>query len=44
MPKTMPMLFIGGRRVAAATITRTGWAAVVVASVVMLALALWGSR
>ena len=43
MPKTMPMLFVGGRRVAASTITRIGWAATVLASVVLLALA-WGWR
>ena len=43
MPKTMPMLFIGGRRVTAPTITRIGWAATVLASVVLLALA-WGGR
>jgi len=39
MPKTMPMIFVGGRRLAAATITRTGWAATVLASVVLFALA-----
>ena len=27
MPKTMPMIRIGGRRLAAATITRAGWCA-----------------
>ena len=43
MPKTMPMLFVGGRRVAASTITRIGWAATVLASVVLIALA-WGWR
>jgi fumarate reductase subunit C len=41
MPKTMPMLFVGGRRVAAARITGTGWAAAVIASVALLALAWW---
>jgi len=43
MPKTMPMLFVGGKRVAAGTITRTGWAATVVVSLVVLALvgAVW---
>ena len=41
MPKTMPMLFVGGRRVAASTITRTGWAAAVLASAAVLALATW---
>lgn len=39
MPKTMPMLFIGGRRVAAKTITRAGWAAALAASVVLYGLA-----
>jgi fumarate reductase subunit C len=41
MPKTMPMLFVGGRRVAASTITRTGWTVTVLASAVLLALAWW---
>ena len=41
MPKTMPMMFVGGRRVAASTITRTGWAATVLASVGLFALAWW---
>ena len=44
MPKTMPMLHVGGRRVAASTITRAGWAATVVASIVLFALAAWGLR
>jgi len=39
MPKTMPMIFIGGKRLEAATITRAGWAAVVVASFILFALA-----
>jgi fumarate reductase subunit C len=41
MPKTMPMLFVGGRRVAASRITRTGWALAVLATIVLLALAWW---
>ena len=41
MPKTLPALLIGGRRVAAATITRGGWTATVVASVALFALARW---
>ena len=41
MPKTMPMLFVGGRRVAASTISRIGWAAAVLASVALFALARW---
>jgi len=32
---------IGGKRVAASTITRTGWAATCVASAVLIALAVW---
>lgn len=41
MPKTMPMLFVGGRRVAATTITRTGLAATVLASLALFGLAWW---
>ena len=41
MPKTMPMLFVGGRRLAAATITRAGWAATAIASIALYALAWW---
>ncbi len=41
MPKTMPMMFIGGERVAQATITRTGWVAAAVATVVVVAIAWW---
>ena len=41
MPKTMPMMVIGGRRVSAALITRSGWAATVVASIALLLLAWW---
>jgi fumarate reductase subunit C len=43
MPKTMPALHLGGQRVAATTITRAGWAATALASIVVLALA-WGWR
>lgn len=44
MPKTMPMLFAGGKRVPAATITRVGWAAAAVATLVVLAAAaIWGA-
>lgn len=43
MPKTMPMMFVGGRCVAAATITRIGWAAAVIASLALFALA-WAWR
>lgn len=41
MPKTMPMLFVGGRRVAARSITRVGLAAAAVAALALFALA-WG--
>jgi len=41
MPKTMPMMVIGGRRVSAAVITRSGWMATLVASIVLLMLAWW---
>ncbi len=41
MPKTMPMIFIGGRRLAASTITRTGWAAAALACLVLFALVGW---
>jgi fumarate reductase subunit C len=41
MPKTMPMLFAGGRRLPAERITRTGWALAALASLVLLALAWW---
>lgn len=41
MPKTMPMMFVGGERVKPATITRGGWAAVVVVSALVFVLAWW---
>jgi fumarate reductase subunit C len=41
MPKTMPMIFLGGRRLAATTVMRAGWAACVIASVALFALAWW---
>jgi fumarate reductase subunit C len=41
MPKTMPMLFVGGKRVTASTITNAGFAAAVLAALVLLAVA-WG--
>jgi fumarate reductase subunit C len=40
MPKTMPMMLVGGKRVEAATITRVGFIAVAVVTVVVLAVAL----
>jgi fumarate reductase subunit C len=44
MPKTMPYLHVGGRRVAAKTITRAGFAAAIVATaVVLLAAKAWQS-
>ena len=44
MPKTLPMLFVGGRRVDAATITRAGWGAALAASALLFALAAWWGR
>lgn len=41
MPKTMPMMFVGGRRLPGTVITRIGWAATLVASVVLVGLAWW---
>ncbi len=41
MPKTMPMLFVGGKRVAAQTITRAGFAAAALAALALFAL-VWG--
>ena len=42
MPKTLPIVRVGGRRVADTTIVRSGVAAAVVASVLLLALAYGG--
>jgi fumarate reductase subunit C len=42
MPKTMSALHMGGQRVEGATITRTGWLAAGVCSLVVVLLALWG--
>jgi fumarate reductase subunit C len=41
MPKTMPIIFVGGRKLTAATIQRTGWAATVVVTCAVVALAWW---
>ena len=41
MPKTMAAIYIGGRRVAASTITRSGFAAVIVATLLIAGLARW---
>ena len=43
MPKTMPMMFAGGKRVEGATITRTGYVVTIVATVLVLAI-VWGVR
>ena len=43
MPKTMPMMFAGGKRVEGATITRTGYVVTIVATVLVLAI-VWGMR
>ena len=40
MPKTLPMISVGCRRLAASTITRTGWAAAIMASISLFVLAL----
>jgi fumarate reductase subunit C len=39
MPKTMPAMFVKGKRVAASTITRTGYVAAVVCAALLLAVA-----
>jgi len=44
MPKTMPMLFVGGKRVSGALITRLGLAAAVAASLVLCAIVLGVTR
>ena len=44
MPKTMPFVRVGGRRVADAAIVRAGVAAGVAAFVVLAALAIWVAR
>jgi len=41
MPKTMPMMVVGGERVAGSTIMRTGWAASVIVTVAVVAFAWW---
>jgi fumarate reductase subunit C len=41
MPKTMPAIVVGGRRVAASTITRAGWAAALSATLALWLLAAW---
>jgi fumarate reductase subunit C len=44
MPKTMPMLYVGGERVSAPAIRRTGWIATVAVTLSVLALAAWWPR
>ena len=41
MPKTMPLIFVNGHRLAGTTITRAGWVATAAASVALFALAGW---
>jgi fumarate reductase subunit C len=41
MPKTMAPIVVGGRRVAARTITRAGWIATVLASIALIGLTAW---
>lgn len=43
MPKTMPLMFVGGHRVEGSTITRTGYVVTIVATALVLAL-VWGVR
>jgi fumarate reductase subunit C len=43
MPKTMPLMFVGGQRVEGSTITRTGYVVTIVATVLVLGIA-WGMR
>ena len=41
MPKTLPMIFVGGRRLADTAITRAGWLAAALTSLALFALARW---
>jgi fumarate reductase subunit C len=41
MPKTMPLLFVRGERVAARTIQLVGWTVAVLATFATLAIAVW---
>ncbi len=43
MPKTMPLIFVGGQRLQPGTIIKTGYIATVVATVAVLAI-VWGMR
>lgn len=44
MPKTMPMMHLGGERVQPETITRTGWIVTVVVTVAMFAMTWWWKK
>lgn len=41
MPKTMPMMFVGGKRVPGSLITRTGFVLAIVCTIALLAVAKW---
>ncbi len=41
MPKTLPVILIGGLRVSAATLTRSGWTVAVVTTLALFALTWW---
>ena len=41
MPKTMPMLFVGGKRVPGSLITRAGFVLAIVCTIALLAVAKW---
>jgi fumarate reductase subunit C len=43
MPKTMPLMFMGGQRVEGSTITRTGYIVTIVVTVLALVV-VWGVR
>jgi fumarate reductase subunit C len=43
MPKTMPIMFMGGQRVEGSAITRTGWIVTIVASIALFAIT-WGLK
>ncbi len=44
MPKTMPMMFAGGKRVADATITRAGWAVALATNLGLWAVMWWSGK
>lgn len=41
MPKTMPMMMVGGEKLQGSTIMRTGWAASAIITVLVVAIAWW---